>query len=39
MRFGHNLKPLNAEIKCIGTAYGDHIKTIKKIRSKLIRKP
>ncbi len=38
LRFGHNLKTLDAEIKYIGVAYGDSTDTIKKIQDKIIHK-
>ncbi len=37
--FGHNLKPLNAEIKYIGTAYGEHEDKIRKIQEKFVKRP
>ena len=38
LRFGHNLKTLDAEIKYIGTAYGDNIHNIKIIQDKINKK-
>ena len=38
LRFGHNLKTLDAEIKYIGTAYGDSVSTIKIIQDKINKK-
>ena len=35
LRFGHNLKTLDAKIKYIGAAYGDNSDDIKVIRDKL----
>ncbi len=35
LRFGHNLKTLDAEIKYIGVAYGDNSDDIKVIRDKV----
>ncbi len=37
--YGHNLKPLNAKIRCIGTAYGEGEDRIKKLQKKLAQSP
>jgi hypothetical protein len=34
-KYGHNLKPLQAEIKCLGTAYGENEEIIRKIQNRL----
>jgi len=34
-KYGHNLKPLNTAIKCIGTAYGEREEIIRKIQKKI----
>jgi len=33
-KYGHTLKPLNAEIKYLGTAYGEREETVRKIQKK-----
>ncbi len=38
LRFGRNLKTLDAEIKFIGTAYGDNSDNIKIIKDKIASK-
>lgn len=38
MRFGHNLKTLDAKIKYVGTADGDSTASIKRIKDKMANK-
>lgn len=38
-KYGHQLKPLNAAIKCLGTAYGEHEDEIRKIQKRIHRRP
>ena len=35
--FGHQLKPLNAKITFIGTAYGEREEIIKKLQKKMVK--
>lgn len=36
---GHHLKPLNAEIKWVGTAYGEREDKIRKIQKRFVQRP
>lgn len=38
MRYGRNLKPLNAEIKYIKTVYGGNSVKLKKIQAEIAKK-
>jgi len=33
--YGYNLKPLQAKIKCLGTAYGEPEEKIRKLQERL----
>lgn len=34
-KYGYTLKPLQAEIKCLGTAYGEREEILRKIQKRL----